>query len=268
MITALVIMILLFPTVSADQNVAIPSWIKNNAKWWSEGQIGDSDFIKGTQYLIQNGIMKIPETQASSSSSNQIPSWIKNNAGWWANGTISDDEFVKGMQYLVQVGIIQVSIVSQGTPIGNSNTTGISESAISCKAIDNILPDPRCTPGAIDPAVTQDNIDSTICVSGYTKTVRPPVSVTEPQKLESMKYYGFNDSPSNYEFDHLIPLELGGAPDDMKNLWPEPHSSSFTKDSLENYLHDQVCSGDMSLQEAQNEISTNWYNYWQISKNQ
>src|SRR5438445_32968 len=91
----------------------------------------------------------------------------------------------------------------------------------TCAIVNDTLPDPKCTPGAIDPTVTQDNIDSTICVSGYTKTVRPPVSVTEPQKLESMKSYGFTDSPSNYEFDHLIPLELGGAPDDMKNLWPE-----------------------------------------------
>ena len=137
----------------------------------------------------------------------------------------------------------------------------------TCQAINDTLPDPKCTPGAIDPAVTQYNIDSTICVSGYTKTVRPPVSVTEPQKLESMKAYGFTDSPSNYEFDHLIPLELGGAPDDMKNLWPEPHSSSFTKDSLENYLHDQVCSGNIDLKTAQHEITTNWFNYWMRIKN-
>lgn len=142
-------------------------------------------------------------------------------------------------------------------------TTSYSE----CHIINDTLPDPKCTPGVIDPRVTQDNIDSTICVPGHTKTVRPPVSVTEPQKLESMKSYGFTDSPSNYEFDHLIPLELGGAPDDMRNLWPEPHSSSFTKDAVENYLHDQVCSGNMSLQEAQRDIANNWYHYWQVSKN-
>ncbi len=86
----------------------IPSWIKNNAKWWSQGQIGDSDFIKGIQYIIQNGIMKIPQTQTSPSS-NQIPSWIKNNAGWWASGQISDDEFVKGIEYLVSEGIINTT---------------------------------------------------------------------------------------------------------------------------------------------------------------
>ena len=82
-----------------------------------------------------------------------------------------------------------------------------------------------------------------------------------------MKAYGFTDSPSNYEFDHLIPLELGGAPDDAKNLWPQPHSSSFTKDGIENYLHDQVCSGSMDLKSAQHEIATNWFSYWMRVKN-
>src|SRR5438309_10994255 len=192
--------------------------------------------------------MKIPQNQASSSSSNQIPSWIKNNAGSWANGQISDDDFVKGIQYLISEGIIE----SQ-----SSSTT--------CKAVNDILPDPKCTPGATDPAVTQANIDSTICVSGYTKTVRPSTSVTNPIKLQVMKYYGFIDSPNNYELDHLIPLELGGAPDDVKNLWPEPYytnPSSYDKDGFESYLHNQVCSGAMALKTAQDEISYNWFKYW------
>jgi hypothetical protein len=149
----------------------------------------------------------------------------------------------------------------------NSNQTMPYTTMQTCEAINDTLPDPKCTPGATDPAVTQDNIDSTICVSGYTKTVRPPVSVTEPIKIERMQAYGFTDSLSNYELDHLIPLELGGAPDDMKNLWPEPHPSSFTKDGLENYLHDQVCSGNMDLKTAQNEIATNWFDYWMRIKN-
>src|ERR1700687_1954524 len=63
-----------------------------------------------------------------------------------------------------------------------STSSIVSTIPTTCKTINDILPDPKCTPGAVDPSVTQDNIDSTICVSGYTKTVRPPVSVTEPQK--------------------------------------------------------------------------------------
>ena len=96
--------------IQSFEDVQIPPWIKNNAKWWSEGKISDNDFVKGIQYLIQVGIMKIPQTQLESTSSQQIPNWIKNNAGWWANDTITDDDFIKGIQYLIQVNIIQIKI--------------------------------------------------------------------------------------------------------------------------------------------------------------
>jgi len=94
--------------VSHAQQFEIPSWIKNNAKWWSEGQINDSDFITGIQYLIQNGIMKVPST-SKATKSNTIPTWVKNNAGWWANDKITDNDFVSGVQYLIQAGIINVT---------------------------------------------------------------------------------------------------------------------------------------------------------------
>ena len=89
----------------------IPTWIKNNAKYWSQGQLGDSDFISGIQYLVQHGIMKIPPSSPATPSfvSQQIPSWIKTNAGYWAGGQISDDDFVKGIQYLVSSGMIKIS---------------------------------------------------------------------------------------------------------------------------------------------------------------
>jgi hypothetical protein len=251
----------------------IPQWIKNNAKWWSQGQIGNSDFVKGIQYLIQNEIMTIPPTNASSSQSSGIPVWVKNDAKWWSEGAVSDDEFVKGMQYLVSAGIIQVSTAQQSNQTENppSQASQIDEQTqqvipTSCNAVDNgVLPDPVCTPGATDPRVTQDNIDSTICVPGYTKTVRPPVSYTEPLKFKLMAAYGYTDSASNYELDHLIPLEVGGAPADVRNLWPEPHyttPNSYDKDTLENYLNEQVCSGAIDLKTAQNEIATNWVKYW------
>jgi hypothetical protein len=86
----------------------IPSWIKNNAKWWAEGKIGDSDFVQGIQYLIKQGVMKIPNTQSGSGTSQAIPSWIKNNAKWWAEGKIGDSDFVQGIQYLITQGIIKV----------------------------------------------------------------------------------------------------------------------------------------------------------------
>jgi hypothetical protein len=86
-----------------------------------------------------------------------------------------------------------------------------------------------------------------------------------------MDAYGYTDSASNYELDHLIPLEIGGAPSDVRNLWPEPHyttPNSYDKDTLENYLNEQVCSGAIDLKTAQNEIATNWVKYWsEINQN-
>ncbi len=86
----------------------IPNWVRNNAKWWSQNQVGDSDFVQGMQYLIQQGILKIPTTQVTSSS-HSIPAWVKTNAAWWSQGQISDSDFVKGIQYLVSNGIVKVS---------------------------------------------------------------------------------------------------------------------------------------------------------------
>jgi len=98
----------MFANSGAPADLQIPSWIKNNAKWWSEGQIGDSEFTQGVQYLIKHGVMKIPHTQPDASLSYQIPSWVKTEAGWWASGQISDNDFVKGIQYLVNSGIVRV----------------------------------------------------------------------------------------------------------------------------------------------------------------
>jgi len=88
----------------------IPIWVRNNANWWAENQIDDSDFVAGMQYLIDKKIMKIPETQVASDSSGEtfMPDWIKNNAGWWSEGLITDDDFVQGMQWLVANGIMRV----------------------------------------------------------------------------------------------------------------------------------------------------------------
>jgi len=88
----------------------VPGWIKNNAKWWSEGQIVDSDFVSGIQFMIKERIINIPNLpeQASETAEEKIPDWIQNNAGWWADGLISEDDFVNGIKYLVEKGIIKV----------------------------------------------------------------------------------------------------------------------------------------------------------------
>lgn len=119
------------------------------------------------------------------------------------------------------------------------------------------LPDPACTPGAIDPAVTQQNIHSTICRSGYTKTVRPPESETERAKFDvDYRAYHVRHS-SKSELDHLVSLELGGD-NDIANLWPEVGKLPNPKDKVENDLHRAVCDGRVSLAAAQRAIASDW----------
>jgi hypothetical protein len=124
------------------------------------------------------------------------------------------------------------------------------------------LPVPSLTPGAIDPSVTQQNIQSTICVKGYTRKVRPPASYTNKLKKWQIREYGYADTdPRHYEEDHLIPLEIGGDPRDPRNLWPEPRRSQWNakeKDRLENLLHREVCDGEIPLTTAQAEIAHDW----------
>ena len=119
-------------------------------------------------------------------------------------------------------------------------------------------PDPTCTPGSLNPAVTQATIAQTICVSGWTDTIRPSDSVTEPEKLASLAAYSDRGSPHDYEYDHLVSLELGGALNDPRNLWPEPGASPNPKDTVENDLHRMVCAGQLQLAQAQHIIATNW----------
>ena len=98
--------------ISLDsRELSIPVWIKNNAGWWAGDQIGDTDFISGIQYLINQKIMMIPLADQSSESEAvaEIPDWIKNNAGWWADGLITDTDFVSGIQWLITNGIMKIS---------------------------------------------------------------------------------------------------------------------------------------------------------------
>ncbi len=135
------------------------------------------------------------------------------------------------------------------------------------------LPDPRLTPGSINPNVSQENIGVTICVSGWTKTVRPPAAYTASLKFAQILEYGYEDRDrSHYEEDHLVPLELGGAPRDPRNLWPEPKTLTLPdgtsigaaqKDHLEDELRRRVCAGAMPLGEAQRLIAGDWIAEWQ-----
>ena len=124
------------------------------------------------------------------------------------------------------------------------------------------LPDAKLTPGAIDPAITQQNIHSTVCVKGYTKTVRPPAYYTNKlKKMQIIEYGNADTNPKHYEEDHLIPLSIGGSPNDPLNLWPQPRLSEWNaqkKDALEFRIYKLVCDGAVPLDEARNAMSRNW----------
>jgi len=117
-------------------------------------------------------------------------------------------------------------------------------------------PDPACTPGSFDPAVTQANIATTICTSGYTATVRPSSSSTDKAKKSLYTAYGVATGTVS-ELDHLVSLELGGS-NDVANLWPEVGKIPNPKDSVENALHKAVCAGKVSLTAAQQAIAVDW----------
>jgi tetratricopeptide (TPR) repeat protein len=93
--------------------ISIPEWIRPIAKWWSEGEIEDSEFYSALMYLIDNKIIQIPPVNTISQSNEKIPEWVKTNAGWWADKQLEDTEFVSGIQYLIEKGIIKVKIENQ-----------------------------------------------------------------------------------------------------------------------------------------------------------
>ena len=135
---------------------------------------------------------------------------------------------------------------------------GVQTKTSGCQA-HNGLPDSACTPGAIFPDATTDKI----CQSGYASSVR---NVPASEKDQVYAEYGIaSHYPGQYEVDHLVSLELGGS-NDISNLWPEaasPTPGFHEKDKVENYLHDQVCSGKIALHDAQVQIATNWLQIYQ-----
>ena len=94
--------------IEPNISLNIPDWIKNNARWWSENKITDSDFKDGIKYLINERIIKISTKTMNMEGSDKIPPWIRNTAKWWAQDKITNMDFVKGIEYLVENGIIRI----------------------------------------------------------------------------------------------------------------------------------------------------------------
>ena len=169
---------------------------------------------------------------------------------------------------IIVAGFYYLNHSSPGSPSSNPTTNPGGTSAgtpnwgkqtkTSGCIVHGALQDTACTPGDILPQATK----SAICTSGYASSVR---NVPVSEKDQVYASYGITHHTSGqYEVDHLVSLELGGS-NDISNLWPEaasPQPGFHEKDKVENYLHDQVCSGAISLQQAQVEIATNWLNVY------
>ena len=157
---------------------------------------------------------------------------------------------------------------STAGPVATATSSGTSRAQVRLPG----EPNPALTPGATNPAVTQATIGRTICVSGWTATIRPPSSYTTGLKHSQILAYGYADrNLADYEEDHLVSLEIGGAPRDPANLWPEPYTIRLSdgtavgarvKDQLENRLKSLVCSRSMTLATAQRLIATDWIAAW------
>jgi len=125
-----IVLLLVVTSTMSSAYAEVPGWVKNNAGWWADGTITESEFISAVEFLITDGIIVVPPTTISSETSNGVPDWVKNNAGWWADGTITDGEFVNGIQHLIKSGLISVSVDSEpvqvASPQSNTNDSGLA----------------------------------------------------------------------------------------------------------------------------------------------
>jgi len=116
------------------------------------------------------------------------------------------------------------------------------------------VPNHDRTPGAINAAVTQENIQETVCVEGWTQTIQPPAKYVDRLKAKQIKALHLKGKPRDYIEDHLVPLCLGGDPRDPHNLWPQRTTGDWNakvKDQLEAAVCRAVCSADRTLKEGQ-----------------
>ncbi len=142
-------------------------------------------------------------------------------------------------------------------------SVSIAQPTSARKTVVGQYPNVRLTPGDVFVGVTAKDV----CVSGYSSSVRDVPIIVKRQVYEE---YGvpYPQPTGSYELDHFIPLELGGS-NDIKNLWPEPAEPApgfHEKDEVENYLHQQVCAGNESLEQAQSEMKTDWVSIYSLTQ--
>jgi hypothetical protein len=115
--------------------------------------------------------------------------------------------------------------------------------------------------GALNPAVKQSTIATTVCVPGWTATVRPSSSYTHSIKVRLWQEAGSHGQIGEYELDHIVPLEVGGAPKDLRNLQLQPWDGpdgAHAKDAVENRVKREVCAGTVTLAAGQRCFRIDW----------
>jgi hypothetical protein len=125
--------------------------------------------------------------------------------------------------------------------------------APAAAAVQDTIPDHERTPGAINPAVTQDNLQETVCAAGWIDGIAPPQANLEKLKGKQLKQLHLGPA-KNYHEDQLVPLCAGGHPTDPRNLWPQRIEGDWNykvKDQLETAVCKALCSGDLTLEQAQ-----------------
>lgn len=146
-ITAIAAILLIGSITHFANAEPIPSWIKINAGWWSDGTITESEFVRGIEFLINEGIIEVPPTQVSAEKPQGVPVWVKNNAAWWSSGDIDDHSFLQGIQYMVKTGIISIGSESSSEKListDNSKLTNLHEQLNQCKEIKRVYERLEC----------------------------------------------------------------------------------------------------------------------------
>jgi len=163
--------------IESQAEVSIPDWVRSNAGWWATGQIDDSDFVLGIEFMIKERIIQVPPTQQQASSESVIPDWIKNNARWWSDGIISDNEFAKSIEYLIKINVIRLD---SGTKITLAPQTLETIPATSRTILNFYVNDQdlNTSPNGVDVISTEGLIE--VLVNGVLVDVPSEMVETEP----------------------------------------------------------------------------------------
>jgi hypothetical protein len=132
----------------------------------------------------------------------------------------------------------------------------------TASAAELFFPDPKDTPGALSPEVTEENILQTVCQSTWLESNRPSASYIDELKAKQVEALQLKGGPADYEEDHLVPLCAGGHPTDPRNLWPQPASGDWNykvKDGFETFVCKSLCRGNLTLRAAQEKfLEADW----------